>query len=94
MSSDIKFLAKIIGKYIDTSKYRVFIFGSRATNTASKYSDYDIGIEGARLAPEIIFNLEAELENSDFPYNVDLVEFSDLSDSFKKIAKEKTIPIE
>ena len=94
MSSNIKFLATIINKYIDTSKHKVFVFGSRATNTASKYSDYDIGIEGSKLPPEVIFNLEAEFENSDFPYNVDLVEFKDLSDSFKKIAKEKIIPIE
>ena len=83
-------IKKIIFKFLDPKKYRVFIFGSRATGKAKKYSDYDIGIWGKRPVPlKIIGLIEEAFEESDLPYRVDIVDFSLVSPEFKKLALSK-----
>lgn len=91
--SNLKMIKNIIDKYINPVENKVFVFGSRSNNKASKFSDIDIGIEGNRLIPEIYFSIQGDLEESDLPYKVDLVEFLNVSDEFKKVAKSKIIPI-
>ena len=93
---DEKYLSevkKIIAKYIDPEQNTVFVFGSRALGTASKFSDYDIGIEGMKLSPTTYFDLESEFEESDIPYTVDIVDFNNVSENFRRVAKTKIIPL-
>ncbi|MEK7166663.1 MAG: nucleotidyltransferase domain-containing protein, partial [Patescibacteria group bacterium] len=79
---------KILFKYLDQTQYRAFIFGSRADNSAQKFSDIDIGIEGNQQLPaEAYFDILDAFENSDIPYLVDVVDFSQVSDKFKQVAK-------
>lgn len=83
----------IIFKYISPKDYRVFIYGSRATGRGHKWSDYDIGIIGNEAIPDsALARLSEELENSDIPVNVDVVDFHYVSDRFKKLALYKVIP--
>lgn len=80
----------IIFQFINPEKYRAFIFGSRATGEFKKFSDYDIGILGQKPIPsENKILIEEMLEESDIPYKVDVVDFSLVSDKFKKIALTK-----
>ncbi len=80
-------IKEIIFRFLDPKKYQVFIFGSRATNKAKKYSDYDIGIFGKKPIPwHILAEIEEMFEESDLPYKVDIVDFSLVSPDFKKIA--------
>ena len=86
-----KEIKKIIYRFLDPKKYQIFIFGSRASGRAKKYSDYDIGIWGKRRLPsEIKVFIEEALENSDLPVKVDIVDFSLVSSGFRKIALSKT----
>ena len=86
----LKEIKKIIGKFIDLKKYDVFVFGSRAESKARKFSDYDIGILGDRTVPMgKIALIKDELEESDLPYRVDVVDFRLVSKDFKKIALSK-----
>lgn len=39
-------ILQVVGKYLDLSLYRVFIFGSRVGRFSSERSDIDIGILG------------------------------------------------
>lgn len=55
--------------------------------TNAKYSDIDIGIEGKKIPVGTYYKILDELEESDLPYRVELVEF-------KKTAKDKIIPLE
>lgn len=90
IENDIK---KLIFKHLSPKKYKVFVYGSRATGRARKWSDYDIGIMGKEEAPHAIMaNLSEELENSDIPVNVDVVDFHYVSDRFKNLALYKIIP--
>jgi len=94
MNKDIEFIRQVVRRHLDTGKYRVFVFGSRARGDASRFSDYDLGIEGEKLPAGVYFNLVSEFEESDFPFRVDVVEFRDVSEAFKKIAKQDVIEID
>lgn len=73
---------------------RLFIFGSRAEGKNRKFSDIDLGIWGKTKIPgHLIVKVQEELENSRLPYKVDVVDFSKVSQDFKKIALNRTIPL-
>lgn len=83
-------IKKIIFQFLNPKEYQVFIFGSRATAKAQKYSDYDIGIFGRKPVPgRILAMIEEALEESDLPYKVEIVDFSLVSANFKKVALTK-----
>lgn len=86
----------IIRRRLPNPEYRLFVFGSRAEgNKHRKFSDVDVGILGPSPLPSLTyFDIESDLENSDIPYVVDLVDFSQVSPSFKKFALSSTITLE
>ena len=80
----------IIFKFLDPKQYQVFIFGSRVTGKAKKFSDYDVGIWSKKPVPaHILVEIEEELEESYLLYRVDIVDFSLVTKDFKKIARSK-----
>ncbi len=83
----------ILKKHLDSSANRAFIFGSLATGKASRTSDLDIGVEGKRISAATYFDILSDFEESDLPFTVDLVEFRNVSESFKKIAKKDVIKL-
>lgn len=83
-------IKNILKRFIDFKKYQVFIFGSRAAGKARKFSDYDIGVKGQKpLDFKKIALIKGELEESDLPYRVDVVDFSTVSKKFENIALSK-----
>lgn len=82
----------IIKKHIPDKNYQVFLFGSRAEGTNRKFSDFDIGITGKIPVDWGTLGLiEEELENSDIPYNIDVVDFMQVGNDFKRIASQKIL---
>ncbi len=78
---------KIVLDHIDTTKYAVFLFGSRARQKMDRAADVDVGILGEKPFPiENIIELKNTVEESIVPYNVDFVDFYRADDAFKKIA--------
>jgi len=64
--------------------YAVFLFGSRISNQAKKYTDYDIGLYGIKSIPlRTLSKIEDKID--DPPFDVDLIDFKDVSEDFKKI---------
>jgi len=85
-----KEIKNIILQFLDSKSYKLFVFGSRATGKAQKYSDYDVGIWGKKsLSSKTKVLIEETLEESDLPYKVDIVDFSLISSKFKKVALSK-----
>lgn len=85
-----KEIKNILQKFIDFKKSKVFIFGSRAKGKARKFSDYDIGVISRKpLNFKKISLIKGELEESDLPYRVDVVDFATVSKKFKSIALAK-----
>ncbi len=64
---------------------KVFLFGSRAMRTHHPKSDIDIGIWGKnRLDSQTKLDLVEQMDNSNIPYKVDMVDFFLVSNEFKK----------
>jgi predicted nucleotidyltransferase len=83
-------LLGIIGKYLDTDDYKIFIFGSRVTGKGDDRSDIDIGIEGPKVIPlKDIVKIEEEIEELPTLYSIDIVDFTKVSKDFQEVAKER-----
>lgn len=89
-------------KYIDFIKqsvssclknYKLYIFGSRVKNKAKQYSDIDIAIDSNELTGEIKTKLAFIFENSTIPYEVDIVDLNNVSDTFKSLIKQDLIEL-
>jgi len=80
-----KEIRNIVGKYLDLSDYEVFFFGSRVKGNNFSKSDIDIGIEGPQKVPASIkLKIKEELEKLPTLYKFDLVDFKEVSNSFKE----------
>lgn len=77
---------------LKTAGARVFIFGSRATGKHQKFSDIDILYSDFenKIPPSTIFQIVTTMEESNFPYKVDLVNEKDLAKSyFENVMKSR-----
>lgn len=87
-------LKSILNKYLPNLNYKYFIFGSRAMPKHRKFSDLDIGILGPSEIPgSIMVQIKQDLNDSDIPYLTEVVDFSTVSENFKKKALSNTISI-
>ena len=92
--SALSIIKSVVNENLDRSKYKVFVFGSRTQTKHRKFSDIDIGILGPKALPVLtLLQIKDGLSNSDIPYLVDVVDFSTVSENFKKIAMSKTISL-
>lgn len=86
-----RFAAAVVRRHLPDPAYRVFLFGSRATGTARDRSDIDIGIEGPAPVPRrALAAIEDELEEAPTLYTVEIVDFARVSQSFRRVARERT----
>lgn len=77
----------IVLSNIPKDKFNVFLFGSRAREHNRFAADIDIGIKGkAPVDKGTIHKIKDEIEESIVPFNVDIIDFYDVSDDFKKVA--------
>ena len=83
-------LLGIIGRHLDLAKYQVFFFGSRVTGKSNERSDIDVGIKGKKpIDITTFFRIKADIDNIRTLYKIDIVDFSNVSNDFKEVAKEK-----
>ncbi len=72
----------------------VFLFGSQAQGTAREQSDYDIGYWASeKILSRKLADLAEQLEEWPIPSRVELVDFSLVPDSFRKIALQGGVEI-
>lgn len=80
-------ILRILAHHISLETYQVFLFGSRASGKAKKWSDYDIGIKGQqKLSYSTLSKIESNLEESDIPYQVDIIDLNRVSEKFLELA--------
>ena len=70
---------------------KAWVFGSRATGRARRYSDLDLAIDAGRpLTLDEIAILTEAFSESDLPYRVDLIDWREIDDSWReRIAAER-----
>ncbi len=84
-----KEIKKIIQKHLGKD-FGIFIYGSAVQK--QKYNDIDVGIRGRKKAPEKMYLIKEDLENSTIAYKVDVVDFETVDKKFKnKVFKNKII---
>jgi type I restriction enzyme S subunit len=72
----------------------VQLFGSRANGTAKPYSDIDLVILGDELLPVTTMRiLRDAFDDSDLPFQVDLVEWAGTSEQFRKVIEKTAISL-
>jgi predicted nucleotidyltransferase len=84
------FVIQLIRNYFP--KVEILAFGSRTDGSARRYSDLDIALRSnEKISSADWISLESELEESDLPFKVDLLDFENLSEDFKKIIQKKCV---
>lgn len=72
----------------------VQLFGSRADGTAKPHSDIDLVIMGNESLPVTTIRiLRDAFDDSDLPFQVDLVEWAGTSEEFRKIIAATAVPL-
>ena len=91
LSTDQKRLVLDILRAHLPPRAKTWVFGSRVTGRAKRYSDLDLAIDaGRRLTLDEIARLAEALSDSDLPYKVDLVDWHEIDDRWRQtIATER-----
>ncbi len=82
----------IITKHISNDHLEVILFGSFAQGLARPTSDIDLCLKADRPIDYYkILAIKSELEESNIPYKIDIVDFNHLDQSFKEIALKEVV---
>lgn len=78
-----KFILDQVVTRLKNEGAQVFVFGSRASGNNQEFSDLDIGyVSTSPINNSLIVKIKDELEDSDLPIKVDLVNVDDIPESF------------
>ncbi len=88
----LKIVCNILARHLPGRE--VLIFGSRATGRAKPHSDIDLVIMGDELLPVTTIRiLRDAFDDSDLPFQVDLVEWAGTSEEFRKVIAVTARPL-
>jgi predicted nucleotidyltransferase len=74
--------------------YEVIVFGSRVSGPVKQYSDLDIAIRGAKPVPiRVMAMLKTAFSESNLPFKVDVLDWHDISDSFRNVISHKCVTL-
>jgi len=73
----------------------VWVFGSRATGRARRYSDLDLAIDAGRpLTLDELARLAEAYSESELPYGVDIVDWQSIDDRFRQMIAAERIQLD
>jgi len=82
----------ILEKNLDKTKYRFFLYGSRAKWDYNFRSDYDIWVLGDTKI-DILTKSKIEEEFENIPALIDFTDFLNVSDEFRELAMMEIIDL-
>ncbi len=83
---------KIIKDILSKYPYTFYAYGSRAKGDARKYSDLDLCYQ-EEIPWNVLSHLQEDLEESNLPFKVDLVNWKWMSTSFQELIRKDLILI-
>jgi len=83
---------QIVHQILSKYPYRFYAYGSRVKGTAKKYSDLDLCYQ-EEIPLSVISQLREELEESNLPFAVELVNWKHMRPTFQEIIKPDLILI-
>lgn len=85
-------LKKVIIDFLKNDNVKIVLFGSRARRDNYISSDVDIGIiPYGKFDGKKITLLKENVENLNIPYKVEIVDFSGVSESFRKESLKEVV---
>jgi predicted nucleotidyltransferase len=73
---------------------QAWVFGSRATATAQRYSDLDLALEAEQpLSPDVLGDVAEALSESDLPCKVDVIDLRSVDPAFRAIIEPDMIAL-
>ncbi len=87
----LNLVREIVLSIVDTNACAVFLFGSWARRSHKQSSDIDIGIWGSQPLGKTYHRLMQAIEDSIVPYPVDIVDFFNADEAFRRDALEGAI---
>ena len=86
----LQLIRSILSRFVPEIEVRAF--GSRVDGRSKPYSDLDLAIMTEKpLPPRTAALLSEAFSESDLPFKVDLVDWAEISESFRKIISEKNV---
>ncbi len=80
----LRTVQQILAEHVPACEVRAF--GSRVTQSAKKYSDLDLAVVGVTaLDRNTLARLKEAFEDSDLPILVDVLDWQEISPSFREI---------
>ncbi len=93
LPQDLNVVCGILKIY--ASDYAVWAFGSRVKGKAKKYSDLDLAIMTQQsLSFSKMAILKEAFDESDLPIRVDVVDWAETSETFRKIIEQDKVVIQ
>lgn len=93
LEKDLLELRQILSQKLNDLKVQVYLFGSRARREARTTSDIDVAILPHEPLPTgLLAEIREALEQSSIPFEVDLVDLSEASPSFRERVLKEGIP--
>lgn len=91
-SRELQIVHDILQSHIPNRE--VWVFGSRIGESPKPYSDLDLVVRGDEPLPsETLYALKDAFEESDLPFQVDIVEWATTSESFRRIIAADYLPL-
>lgn len=85
-------LKELVVNFLKDREVKVILFGSRARGEGLPFSDVDIGIiPSGELSDKELAILRERIEDSNIPYKVEVINFSEVSEGFKESALKEAI---
>lgn len=90
LTQDLESTRKIVLKFVQGRRAKVWLFGSQATGRSRLHSDIDVAILPLEPLPTLTFyNIREALEESNILRTVDVVDLSDADDVLRqRVLKE------
>jgi len=90
---DLRIVWDVLRRHLPVD-VRVWVFGSRASWMTKDSSDLDLAVEGdSEIGRGTLSALEAEFEDSDLPYAVDVVDLKRINERFRRIVQQQHVPL-
>lgn len=89
----LKIVKKILRKHLPNDA-KIWVFGSRVTGNAKKYSDLDLAIDlGKPISLDLMAILVSDFEESILPYKVDIIDWTQISDTFRSKIQSQCVAL-
>ena len=72
----------------------VWAFGSRVTGKVKPFSDLDLAVIGTTCASFDMADLKDEFRESDLPFKVDIVDWAETKENFRKIIEAAYVVVQ